>query len=314
MWLVRRSWYVAIAVAVAAVIVSTSAEGAVEVDDDVAVPVDPNKVEDPAGAAARVLSDQQMLIEMHRSIQDPKLVRWIKDRTDQLAHTIATNVEAQKEFEMKILKTVEEAGKEDIASVEHLVEREIEGLVSSRYQRVAAWTLSLTIVAAPLFVTAYGLSRMGRRLSVRQFLLLGHVTNTIIALVICVVGLLIGNDPLARLQAVSRTNFVVVHLLVTFAFGMFCMLLASAIRSAENTREKDIFVAQLCLYVALAVRYHYAIGRPAITGQTVSPSWVWYPLYLGVFLGMSFLTAVVSAFGNRSQGRGDIESSLDKHE
>lgn len=258
---------------------------------------------------AHISGHYEMLTELHKKMEDPKLLEWIHEQKEKVSKLLAEHPEAN-----ALIESVHQVGEEDLGTMEKFVEKEIESYVGSQYLPVVAWTLSLAILSVPLMVSFYGLMRISQRLSVRQFILVGNFLNMAITLILCLVGVITGADPLSSLQAISQTNFVVVQLLVALVFVLFCLLLGSSIALAETNREKDIFVAQLCFYLLMAAHYQSIVWHPAMLGSIVSPLWIWYPTYAGIFLGMTFLTAIVGAINSRNPSLLDLENNGEKHE
>lgn len=213
-----------------------------------------------------------------------------------------------------MIQSLETVGRDEFVPMEHLVEKEMEAYVSSKYVRALSWTVSLLVVSMPLLIAVYGLRKMSQRFSVRHFVLLGNFVNTCIGTLLCIIGLATGRNPLADLQEMSNANFIVLQLLVALGFVLFCALLVAAIRSADTVQEKDIFIAELVFYIIVAFIYNRSVLHPSILGKRVKPSWIWYPILSGVFMSMTFLSAVVGAINGQHKAimKLDIENGNGK--
>uniref|UniRef100_A0A7S3ELZ9 Uncharacterized protein n=1 Tax=Rhodosorus marinus TaxID=101924 RepID=A0A7S3ELZ9_9RHOD len=213
-----------------------------------------------------------------------------------------------------MIHSLETVGRDEFVPMEHLVEKEMEAYVSSKYVRALSWTVSLLVVSMPLMIAIYGLRKMSQTFSVRHFVLLGNFVNTCIATLLCIIGLATGRNPLADLQEMSNANFIVLQLLVALGFVLFCALLVAAIRSADTVQEKDIFIAELVFYIIVAFVYNSIILHPSILGKPVKTSWIWYPILSGVFMSMTFLSAVVGAINGQHKAimKLDIENGNGK--
>ncbi|KAJ8901511.1 hypothetical protein NDN08_007355 [Rhodosorus marinus] len=268
----------------------------------------------PEGTAADteeegIRSEERALIDVHQAqivSGSEKHKPWLETEAEKLkfGRMEATNM----------IQSLETVGRDEFVPMEHLVEKEMEAYVSSKYVRALSWTVSLLVVSMPLLIAIYGLRKMSERFSVRHFVLLGNFVNTCIGTLLCIIGLATGRNPLADLQEMGNANFIVLQLLVALGFVLFCALLVTAIRSADTVQEKDIFIAELVFYIIVAFVYKGLILHPAILGKPIKPSWIWYPIFSGVFMSMTFLSAVVGAINGQHKAimKLDIENGNGK--
>lgn len=248
---------------------------------------------------------EKSLDEIRKEADAPQLARWVERRFESVGNVLDDSSSA------------EELGKAAY-DVVHRIGRTVNYLESTAFVNpLVAFFLSGLLFVLPMAAVLAAASRLSRRISYRQHLLIGHIFNLVFALSCGIVSIFGGYDPLVQLHLTAPVRwFILVAFFIVQWPVLLCALVYSALHAKSGT-EKRNFGYQTVLF--LSVCYHivkktYVVAASKSSGGLPGNVNVQnYVLYVLSFVSLVLMT-VISAESNESGLIGDLRGYMFEEE
>lgn len=241
---------------------------------------------------SRILTDEQKTLrELQDKVQHPDLSIWIRQRAKRAAVMMETpETGAIKYYAKKFMAPKVDKMRHRIEILEQRVERTVDHLLPAQYGYFVAITLSFGLVAFPLIVSLWAMLSCSKKMSLRQYVLLGNIFLSAFALALCVAGVLLRQDPLQTLYEAGESLFISLQLVTAISFPLFLAVLLGAVLHARDRLDMFVFGCEFIFYVLVGLNYRARVWRPTMLGQNIETSPMMYFVYLMDFVSMTALT------------------------
>lgn len=244
---------------------------------------------------------EKSLDKIRKEADAPRLARWVERRFQSVGNVLDDSSSA------------EELGKAAY-DVVHGMGRTVDYLESTAFVNpLVAFFLSGLLFVLPMAAVVAAASRLSRKISHRQHLLIGHIFNLVFALSCCIVSIFGGYDPLVELHLTAPVRwFMLVAFFIVQWPVLLCALVYSGLRGKSSTERRN-FGYQTVLF--LSVCYHIVKNTYVVAASKSSSGLPGnvnvksYVLYVLSFVSLVLMT-VLSAESNESGLIGDVRGYI----
>lgn len=262
----------------------------------------------------KVLAEEQRTLkDFQKRIEHPDFSLWLRQRAERAAVLMENpETDAMKFYAQKFMAPHVDKLRHRLDLVEGRIERTVDHFLPARYGWFVAVMLSAFIIGFPLFIVMSTMVTLSTSMSSKQYVLLGNLFLTAMATAICVVGVVLRQDPLQTLYEAGKQLFIVMQLGMALAFPCFVATIFLATLRGQDRLERFIFGCQLVFYLLAGLNYHSHVWRPVMLGQNIRTSSMMYLVFLVDFVAMTILTVSVARVPDRSGFLWDLESAESK--
>lgn len=241
---------------------------------------------------SRVLSDEQgTLTELQEKIQHPDLGLWLRQRAKKAAILIETpETDAMRFYAAKYMAPKVHKLQHKLQILEKRVEKTVDHLLPAKYGGFVAFILSIVLIGFPTIVTISALFTLSKAVSIRQYVLLGNIFLAAFSGGLCVVGILLKQDPLQTLYEASEGIFITLQIATASLFPLLLGTILCTVWKSRNLLDLCAFGCEFVFYILVAVNYHSRVWKPAMLGQNIETNAMMYIVYFMDFLAMTVLT------------------------
>jgi hypothetical protein len=247
-----------------------------------------------AAEEAEVRQLEVSLEETRKEADDPALARWVERRAEDVGAMLDSR-ESARELGRAVYAAVDGVR----GSVKSLEER-----AEARVSPAAAVLLTALVVLLPCLAACWAFSRLTKSISYRQHVLVGHIGNAVFVAVCAVLTAASGYDPLVAMHHSSPLRALVLMVFFCVQWPVMVGLMVCCVLDGKNSNERESFVSQIVLFVAVCVhasRNTYGrILSGAATPSLGQGNFKNYVLYIFSVCAMILLT--VSAADERQEG------------
>lgn len=263
---------------------------------------------------SKVLADEQRsLKELHEKIQHPDLAVWLRQRAERASLLMESpETDAMKYYAQKYMAPRVDKLRHRLEMVEKRIEHTVDHLLPEKYGWFVATLVSVFIVGFPVFVVMSTVVTVSTSMSLKQCVLLGNVFLTAMTMALCIVGIVLRQDPLQTLYEGSKQLFILIQLAIAMTFPCFVFTLLMTTLRVHDRLEKIVFGCQLVFYILTGLNYHSHVWRPAMLDENIQTTRMMYVVFLMNFMSMTVLTISVARVPDRGSFLWDLEAAGSK--
>lgn len=245
---------------------------------------------------SRVLDDEQKALKyLQARIQHPDLGMWLRDRAHRAALLMETpETDAMKFYAKRYMAPRVDKLTHRLQVLERRVEQTVDHLLPTKYGTFVAIILCCVLIAFPVYVTMMTVLTLSTRMSLKQYVLLGNIFLTALAISVCVMGVVLRQDPLQTLYEANRNLFIMMQVISSILFPLFLLVVFATTFHAEDRLDKFVFGCEFMFYLVVGLNYRAKVWRPTMLGRNIETNSMMYFVYLMDFISMTLLTVSIA--------------------
>lgn len=245
---------------------------------------------------SRVLDDEQKALKyLQARIQHPDLGMWLRDRAHRAALLMETpETDAMKFYAKRYMAPRVDKLTHRLQVLERRVEQTVDHLLPTKYGTFVAIILCCVLIAFPVYVTMMTVLTLSTRMSLKQYVLLGNIFLTALAIAVCVMGVVLRQDPLQTLYEANRSLFIMMQIITAILFPLFLLVVFATTLHAGDRLDKFVFGCEFMFYLVVGLNYRAKVWRPTMLGRNIETNSMMYFVYLMDFISMTLLTVSIA--------------------
>lgn len=254
---------------------------------------------------SRVLDDEQKALKyLQERIQHPDLGMWLRDRAHRAALLMETpETDAMKFYAKRYMAPRVDKLTHRLQVLERRVEQTVDHLLPTKYGTFVAIILCCVLIAFPVYVTMMTVLTLSTRMSLKQYVLLGNIFLAALAIALCVMGLVLRQDPLQTLYEANGNLFIMMQIIASILFPLFLLVVFATTIHVDDRLDKFVFGCEFLFYLVVGLNYRAKVWRPTMLGQNIETNSMMYFVYLMDFISMTLLTVSIARVPMNDQSR-----------
>lgn len=244
----------------------------------------------------RVLDDEQKALkDLQSRIQHPDLGMWLRDRAHRAALLMETpETDAMKFYAKRYMAPRVDKLTHRLQVLERRVEQTVDHLLPTKYGTFVAIIICCVLIAFPVYVTMMTVLTLSARMSLKQYVLLGNIFLAALAIALCVMGLVLRQDPLQTLYEANGSLFTLMQIIAAILFPCFLLVVFATTLNADDRLDKFVFGCEFMFYLVVGLNYRAKVWRPTMLGLNIETNSMMYFVYLMDFISMTLLTVSIA--------------------
>mmetsp|Transcript_33568 Transcript_33568/g.132453 ORF Transcript_33568/g.132453 Transcript_33568/m.132453 type:complete len:469 (-) Transcript_33568:411-1817(-) len=194
-------------------------------------------------------------------VKDPQLSEWILKRSQNMGEFLASK-RIGRAFEDNLKKLMKRTQK-----MKQDLDNELLPVVGVKFSQPIAQFVIFLMLLLPLSFILYGVYRSYVVFSVRQYILVGHLSNLIFLLSSLILYSTLGRDPFGALvDSQHEMAVVITQLWLALQYLGMILLILFALLASKTRFQRLCFLSQIVLMTIVGIDYRKRVYIPVVQG------------------------------------------------
>lgn len=241
--------------------------------------------------------------------ENPEITKWLTRRAEDVGLLLDSPRTGQILGES--VSSMLTSSSDTIHSLESSLESNLSAMVAETpYSEAAAVVFSYLLILMPVAFIVYVMKRLTKSISIRQYILLGHLFNIGLVCACLLLSLIFGEDPFSSMRRASNRKAVILMVFLALQCPVFLLLTFWASFTGSTLKEKIYFAVQAFFYTLVAINYRARVWKPVMSGDasTGMMSVYGYSVYMVAIALMIYFTVAAAKARRNETVVADIEN------